>query len=56
MHCKIMKTRDEFVENDVFHSEEALEAAVDKKKFLLKRLLKHGTLSEDGENTNDDEN
>ena len=38
VHKKIMQTRDDFVSNDNFHSEEAMEAAVEKRKFLFKRL------------------
>ena len=36
----IMHTKDALVENDDFDPEEALEAAVDKRKFLIRRLLK----------------
>ena len=35
-----MHTKDARVENDDFDPEEALEAAVDKRKFLIRRLLK----------------
>jgi hypothetical protein len=37
---KIMHTKDALVENDDFDPEKALEAAVDKRKFLIRRLLK----------------
>jgi hypothetical protein len=37
---RIMHTKDALVENDDFDPEEALEAAVDMRKFLIKRLLK----------------
>jgi hypothetical protein len=38
----IMETRDVFVNDDNFdHSWEALEAAIDKIKFLLKRLFRN---------------
>ncbi len=37
---KIMQTKDAFVDNDDFDSEEAMEAVVDKRKFLIKRLVK----------------
>ncbi len=37
---KIMQTNDAFVDNDDFDLEEATEAAVDKRKFLIKRILK----------------
>jgi hypothetical protein len=40
VHKKIMHTKDALVENDYFDPEEALEAAVDKRKFLIRRLLK----------------
>ena len=39
-HKKIMHTNDELVENDDFDPEEAMEAVVDERKFLIKRLLK----------------
>ena len=34
-----MNTSDELINSDDFEHDEALEAAVDKRKFLLKRLL-----------------
>ncbi len=40
VHKKIMQTKDAFVDNDDFDPEEAMEAAVNKRKFLIKRLLK----------------
>jgi hypothetical protein len=40
VHKKIVQTKDAFVENDDFSPEEAMEAAVDKRKFLIKKLLK----------------
>ena len=39
IHNHIMKTKDAFVNDDNFDPEEALEAAVDKRKFLMKRLF-----------------
>ena len=39
IHKKIMATRDDYVNNDMFDHDEAITAAVDKKRFLLKRLL-----------------
>ena len=39
IHIKIMAARDYFVDNDMFDPDEAIAAAVDKRKFLLKRLL-----------------
>ena len=38
-HKKIMATRDDYVDNKMFVSDEAIAAAVKKRKFLLKRLL-----------------
>ncbi len=46
VHKKIMRTRDAFV-NDEFESEEALAAAINKRKFLLKKLLNDGRFDED---------
>ena len=52
VHKKIMQTKNNFVNNDHFDQEEAMEAAVEKRKFLIKRLLiKDYTFTED----NDDE-
>ena len=51
VHKKIMHTKDALVENDDFDPEEALEAAVDKRKFLIRRLLKGYDFDEE----NDDE-
>ena len=39
IHKKIMTTRDDYVNNDMFDPDEAIAAAVDKRKFLLKRFL-----------------
>ena len=39
IHKKIMATRDDYVNNDLFDQDEAIAAAVKKRKFLLKRLL-----------------
>ena len=36
---KIMATRDDYVNNNMFDSGEAIAAAVKKRKFLLKRIL-----------------
>lgn len=47
-----MKTRDDFIDNDDFDTDEALEAAIDKRKFLLKRLLKQYTMPEEEEENN----
>ena len=39
IHKKIMVTRDDYVNNNMFDPDEAIAAAVNKRKFLLKRLL-----------------
>ena len=41
LHKTIMETRDVFVNDDNFDHREALEAAIDKRKFLLKRLFRN---------------
>jgi hypothetical protein len=53
VHKKIMQTKDAFVDNDDFDQEEAMEAAVDKRKFLIKKLLKDYTFTDDSDS--DDE-
>ena len=40
-------TKNNFVDNDDFDPEEAMEAAVEKRKFLIKRLLKDYSFTED---------
>jgi hypothetical protein len=49
VHKKIMHTKDALVENDYFDPEEALEAAVDKRKFLIRRLLKRYDFDEEND-------
>ena len=39
IHKQILKTKDAFANDDNFDPEEALEAAVDKRKFLMKRFF-----------------
>ena len=39
IHKKIMATRDDYVNNNMFDQDEAIAAAVKRRKFLLKRLL-----------------
>ncbi len=41
IHKNIMETRDVFVNDDNFDHREALEAAIDKRKFLLKRFFRN---------------
>jgi hypothetical protein len=49
VHKKIMHTKVALVENDDFDPEEALKAAVDKRKFLIRRLLKHYDFDEEND-------
>ena len=53
VHKKIMQTKNAFVDSDDFYSEDAMEAAVNKRKFLIKRLLKDYSFIE--ENNDEDE-
>ena len=39
IHKQIMTTKDAFVNDDNFDLKEALEAAIDKRKFLIKRFF-----------------
>ena len=41
VHKKVMETRDVFVNDDNFDHREALEAAIDTRKFLLKSLFRN---------------
>jgi hypothetical protein len=57
IHKKIiMHTKDALVENDDFDPEEALEAAVDMRKFLIRRLLKGYGFDEENYDDDDDGN
>ena len=40
IHKKIMATRDDYVDNKMFDPDEAIAAAVKKKKFLLKTAFR----------------
>ena len=44
-----MQTRDSFVDSDDFDPDEAMEAAVNKRKFLIKRLLKDYSFTEEND-------
>ena len=44
-----MRTKDAFVDNDDFDTEEAMEATVDKRKLLIKKLLKNYTFADDSD-------
>ena len=55
VHMKIMQTKKDFMENDDFEPEEALEAAIDKRKFLIRKLLKnYDIFSEKDDSDNED--
>ena len=49
IHQKIMQTRDSFVDCDDFDPDEAMEAAVNKRKFLMKRFLKDYSFTEEND-------
>ena len=49
VHKKITQTKEGFVDNDDFDPEEAMEAAVDKRKFFIKKLLKDYFFTEDSD-------
>ena len=53
VHKKIMQTRDAFMDSDNFDPEEAMEAAVDKRKFFIKRLLRDYSFTEDSDDEDD---
>ena len=50
---KIMQTNDALVNDDDFDPEEAMEAAVNKRKFLIKRHLKDYSFTEDSDDEED---
>ena len=54
-HKNIMQTKYAFMDNDDFDPEEAMEAAVDKRKFLIKRLLKDYSFAEEDDDEKNDE-
>ena len=53
VHRKIMQTKDAYMKNDHFDAEEATEAAIDKRKFLIKRLLKDYSFSQESNDEDD---
>ena len=58
VHRKIMHTKHVFVENDNFDPKEAIEAAVNRRKFLLKRFSNNLELKDEDESdkeSNDDD-
>ena len=55
VHRKIIKTKDAFVDEDDFDPDEALTAAIKKRKFLLERLLEDRQYFPDGNEEDDDD-
>ena len=55
VHKKIMETKDALVNDDDFDQEEAMEAAVNKRKFLIKRHLKDYSFTSFTEDSDDEE-
>ena len=53
VHKKIMQTKDALVNNDHFDPEEAMEAAVNKRKFLTERHLKDYSFTEGSDDEED---
>jgi hypothetical protein len=55
IHKKIMHTKDALAEKYDFDPEEALEAAVDMRKFLIRRLLNGYDFDEENDDDDDDD-
>ena len=55
VHRKIMKTKDAFVDEDDFDPDEALTAAIKKRKFLLEHLLEDRQYIPDSNEDDDDD-
>ena len=55
VHRKIIKTKDAFVNEDDFDPDEALTAAIKKRKFLLERLLEDRQYFPDNNEDDDDD-
>ena len=55
VHRKIIKTKDAFVDEDDFDPDEALTAAIKKRKFLLERLLEDRQYFPDNNEDDDDD-
>ena len=53
VHKKIMETRKRFVEDESFDPDEAMEAAIEKRKFLLQRMLEDRQHFHDSDDDND---
>ena len=48
-----METKNALMKNDDFDPEEAMEAAIDKRKFLIKRLLKDYSFTKENDDGDD---
>ena len=55
VHKKIMETKDALVNDNHFDQEEAMEAAVNKRKFIIKRHLKDYSFTSFTEDSDDEE-
>ena len=55
VHKKIIETKDALMNDDHFDQEEAMEAAVNKRKFLIKRHLKDYSFTSFTEDSDDKE-
>ena len=53
IHRKIMQTKNASMKNDDFDPEEAMEAAIDKRKFLIRRLLKDYSFTKENDDAAD---
>ena len=53
IHRKIMQTKNALMKNDDFDPEEAMEAAIDKRKFLIRRLLKDYSFTKENDDAVD---
>ena len=53
IHRKIMQTKNALMKNDDFDPEEAMEAAIDKRKFLIRRLLKDYSFTKENDDAAD---
>ena len=53
IHRKIMQTKNVLMKNDDFDPEEAMEAAIDKRKFLIRRLLKDYSFTKENDDAAD---
>ena len=55
MHKQVMTTLRRFMDDDKMDYAEAAEAAINKRKYLLNRLIKYEDVSEETSNDNENE-